>query len=531
MKLDKNKIKNLLWITPAIVAFLIALIPTLKFQWPLTVDIFFHIHIAQVYSQYGFTLIDPLIDPGMGYKIGNMPLSDPPLFSLFIVFLGSILKIDYFQVARLLQPILAFSVVLSVSYVAKKFYGDIAGISAGFLLISSYLFSRLVSPLPETMALIFVPLAVYFYYKSVEDKNYLYALVSGIFFVLTLVTHYATTLILFLVITAVAIVLGILRRNIRYFISYATFLLIPVVAGGIVVIALFLMEPGFMQSMFTAGLSVIKGYATLLPNNEPISNLKYIAFIGIALLFAIIGGMVALRKRRDQDLIVIIWIITIFLLSKAYWVGINVFSIRLLIHLLIPVSILGGLGLSYLYFEFRKKEITSKKIRSGFLIATFVLASLFAITTVQDPNFALIPKYDTELSQVGLKAPQIAPPTDSDIDLANWFNKNGDKKSVIISNNYFTNQFLLAATEQPIASPTNSAMCILWGYKKFVWNKAKAGYFVYDKRLNVSSGNSSKIINEGYYLFFDINYAMKSILPDNARKAYENKNYIIFRLN
>jgi len=76
------------------------------------------------------------------------------------------LKIDYFQAARVLQPFLALSVVLSVSYVAKKFYGDITGISAGFLVMSSYLFTRLVSPLPETMAIIFIPLSVYSFYQA-----------------------------------------------------------------------------------------------------------------------------------------------------------------------------------------------------------------------------------------------------------------------------------------------------------------------------------------------------------------------------
>ena len=67
MNFDKNA-RNMFWITPAIVALLIALIPTLKYQWPLTIDIYYHIHIAQVYSQYGLTLTDPLIDPGMGQK-------------------------------------------------------------------------------------------------------------------------------------------------------------------------------------------------------------------------------------------------------------------------------------------------------------------------------------------------------------------------------------------------------------------------------------------------------------------------------
>ena len=136
----------------------------------------------------------------------------PPLFSFVLVFLGSILKINYFLVARILQPFLAFFVVLSVSYVAKKFYGNIAGISAGFLVMSSYLFTRLVSPLPETMAIIFVPLIVYLYYQSVVTKKYKYALMASFLFLIVLLTHQSTTSLLFLVITSITIVVGILRE-------------------------------------------------------------------------------------------------------------------------------------------------------------------------------------------------------------------------------------------------------------------------------------------------------------------------------
>ena len=189
--LENKDLKNFLWIVPGIIAFFIALIPTLTYQWPLSLDIYYHIHIAHVYSQYGLIFIDPLVDPPSG-----TPISYPPLFSLLLMFLGTVLKIDYFLVARILQPIFAMSVVLSVSYVTKKFYGDIAGMSAGFLLLSSYLFSRLVSPLPETMALIFVPLAVYLYYKSIVSKNYNYALHIE-FFIFTgninSSSHYITT--------------------------------------------------------------------------------------------------------------------------------------------------------------------------------------------------------------------------------------------------------------------------------------------------------------------------------------------------
>ncbi|AEG18367.1 glycosyltransferase family protein [Methanobacterium paludis] len=512
MDFEKKQIKNLLWVVPAVIAFFIALIPTLTHPWPFTVDIFYHIHIAEVYSHYGLTLTDPI----MGSKI-----SYPPLFSLVIAALGTLLKINYVQVARFLQPVLAFSVVLSVSYVSKKFYGEIAGISAGFLIMSSYLFSRLVSSLPETMALIFVPLVVYFYYKSVMDEKYKYALLSSFLFLLVILTHQATTLILFLVITSIVLVLGILRRKIRFFTSYFVFLALPVIVAALTVVAIWFVSPGFIQQIWMYGLTAVTGYMTTLPNNEPISNLKYVAYLGILLIFAIAGGVVALKRRLNEDILLLVWILVVFLISKSYWFGVNVLSIRLLVHLLIPFSILGGLGLSYLYKDFKKQEFASVKVRSGFLIVVFVVASLFAVTTVTDPNFGVIPKY-TNTSD--FKTPQIAPPTDSDEGIADWFNKNGDNNSVVISNNYFTIQFLSATTIQPMGSFITSESCIWSAFNKSNLNKFAVGYFVYDKRL-INSKNSTKILDTGAYIF-----NVPKLIPSTAKLVYENKDYKIFRV-
>lgn len=513
MKLNKKY--GGIWV-PAMLAFFIALIPTLTHPWPFTVDIFNSVHIAKVYSHYGLTLMDPLVDPNTGSRIGY-----PPFFSLVIAALGTLLKIDYLQVARFLQPVLAFSVVLSVSYVAKQFYGEVAGISAGFLIMSSYLFSRLVSPLAETMALIFVPLAVYFYYRSVMDRNYKYGILSSSMFLLVVLTHQATTLILFLVITSIALVLGILRRKISFFTGYAVFLALPAIAAVLAAIFLMFAAPDFVGKISTQGLTAVTGYITSLPVNEPISNLKYVVYLGILLLFAVFGGILALKKRRNEDVLVLVWILVVFLTSKAYWFGVNVLSIRLLVHLLIPFSILGGLGLSYLYEDFKKQEFPHSRVRSGFLIATFVVASLFAVTTVEDPNFGVLPRYT---NTADFKTPQIAPPTESDADLANWFNRNGDGKSLVISNNYFTTQFLSATTVQPTGSSKTSQNCIWSCFNQSELNEVGAGYFVYDKRL-IYSKNTTQIISTGLFMF-----NVGSLIPTNARLVYENTDYAVFKL-
>ena len=306
--------------------------------------------------------------------------------------------------------------------------------------MSSYLFSRLVSPLPETLALILVPLAVYLFYKSVMTKKYKYALISSFLFLMVILTHQATTLLLFLIITSITIVVGILKRKKSLLTSYVVFLSLPLITALIVYIAILLIAPNYTYKIIT----IVFAYTEALPLNVPISNYKYIAYLGILLIFAIIGAIVTLKRRDNKDLFIIVWIVVIFFMSKSYWFGINVYTIRLLVHLVLPLSILGGVGLSYLYLDYKKPEFPSKSIRTILLITILLISTLFGILTVTNSNFGVIPIYNSRpYESPETVIPQIAPPTNSDVELANWFNKYGDKKSVIVFNNYANNQFLL----------------------------------------------------------------------------------------
>jgi hypothetical protein len=525
--LENQHIKKLLWIFPGIITFFIALIPTLTYQWPLTFDIFVHVQIAQVYSHYGFTLIDPLIDPPTG-----TPIAYPPLFSMLLLFLGTILKIDYFTIARILQPIFAMSIVLSVSYIAKKFYGDIAGISAGFLILSSFLFGRILTPLPETMALIFMPLAIYMYYRAVVDEKYKYAIISSILFLVIIFTQQAATLLLLLVITAIAVIMGIYRRKKRFFTSYLLFLSLPIITAVIGLVAIFIISPGFFGKILTYGFTAVTGYSTSLPVNESISDFKYIAYLGIVLIFVIIGAGIAVKRRENKDLLLIIWIVIIFIMSKAYWFGVNVYTLRLLVYLLLPLSIMGGMGLSYLYSDFKKKEFPSKSFRSAFLIAIFVISSLFAVSTVTDPKFPYIPKYD--LGTADMANPQIVPPSTSDLDMANWFTENGNKNKSVLITNIYSGRILLALTGQPIATINSMAPYYLDGKKTTPILTSKIentsiGYLVYDKRLRFTSQNVTSNVKYQNFVYYSVD--IHTIIPSYARIVHENDNYIICELN
>jgi len=68
-------------------------------------------------------------------------------------------------------------------------------------------------PVPETLALIFLPLAVYFYYVSIKEKTIKYAFISGILMIIIAATHQAALLCLVLIIIALTLIELLIYRN------------------------------------------------------------------------------------------------------------------------------------------------------------------------------------------------------------------------------------------------------------------------------------------------------------------------------
>ncbi len=519
--MNLKRIYSISFIIPAIAVFFIALIPTLKYGWPLSWDIIYHVQYAKIYTQYGFVLTDPLLNAPYGQNINY-----PPIFHFLIAGLGTLLKIDYFQIARFMQPFLAMFIVLSTSYVANKFYGKIAGISTGFLIISSYLLSRIILPLPENLALIFLPLAVYFYYKSLDEGVLKYALIAGFIFILTLLTHLVAPEVLLLVVTLFTILTLILNRDISVLKNYGVFLSFSLILLIMGLIAILLLKPDLFSSITHQGLALVSS-GIRLNYNQPMGALAYIKNIGVlVLIFAVIGGIFALKKMERKHIFIFIWILAMFLLSNAYWFGINTVTYRVLIYLLIPLSILGGFGLSQVYYKLKDYNIfSSRSFRSLFLISIFALSTFLGVLTVEDPEIAIFGS-TTKFGYI-----QISPPGDSEMDMAKWFDENGNKSRSVLVSNIYAGYFLATESEMPIhfkfENFNNST-------PKSVFEKEKIGYIVYDKRLTFTSENKTidmklaySLFGPLYYFNKDIHTHINEIIPDYAKVVYENDDFII----
>ncbi len=525
MNIDRNLFKSrLIWIIPGIIVFFLALIPTLNYHWPLSWDIVYHVQYAQIYAKYGFVLTNPLLNAPFGEKIGY-----PPLFDLLLATLGSLSKVDFFQVARFLQPFLTMFVVLSVSYAGKKIYGTIAGVSAGFLVIASLLLgNRLIFPVPENLALIFLPLAILFYYYSLKEKSLKYAIVAGILFILILLTHQAAPIVLFLVITAFTVVELIFYRKISVFKSYGGFLLLPLAMLVLGVIGLFTLFPNIFNEILQHGIQESTGYVTTLAYDQPLGLTSYGNLGVLALIFGLIGVIAAFMRRQEKDILMLTWVFVIILLINAHFFGVNVLSSRFLVYLLIPVSILGGFGLTQVYHKLEDyKNFSSKNFRIAFLVSIFALATFNGVLTMENPLIA----YEEVDSQYGNF--QISPPSQSEIDLANWFNAHGDKSKSIMSNDLFPLTFVTTQTGMPLvndASFANFSQTLPESYFK----DNNIGYIVLDKRLSFNSNNGTlyKVEYDGYFyrLFYysgDIQSNINDILPSFIKVVYQNKDFIV----
>lgn len=511
MNISRYQLKNLMWITPAIIAFLLALIPTFKYQWPLSWDIYYHVLMAHVYTAYGFGFTNPL----------NIPVNYPPLFHFLIAFLGILTKADYFQIARFLQPWLTMLVVLSVSYVGYRFYGRIAGTAAGFLVISSLLFgNRLIFPLPEILALIFLPLGVYFYYYSLKHKSLKYALLAGLILIIILLIHQAAPVILFFVITAFTLIELILYRNIHALKNYGAFILLPLAFLGTALVGILKLDPQIFMN--TLQLAINMGV------NVPLGLFSYGNLGVLTLIFGFIGAAAALIRRRKIDTYLLTWTVVIILLINAHLFGVNVESFRLLVYLLIPVSILAGFGLTQVYHRLKgRRNFSSKNFRTAFLISIFVLATLNGILTMENPLIA----YNGINNQYG--SVQIAPPTSSMEDLALWFNDHGDKSKSIISNDFYPILFVTAQSRMPLAA-ADDFLYLNNTTSKSLFDEKGIGYVVLDKRLSFQSKDGTfdrmSYGTDKYQLFYysgNIHSNLNKIFPSFIKVVYEDQDFIV----
>lgn len=500
------------------------LIPTLKFQWPLSWDIYYHVHLAQLYLEYGFTFWDPLTVAPYG-----RPIAYPPVFHLLLAGLSYVSGTNPFQVARFLQPFLAMALVLSITYVTNRLFGFVSGVSAGILTILSLItINRGFFASSGTLSLILMPLVLYAYYRANEDGNFKFLLVSAVLCGVVFLTHSLTAFMMLSVVFIFAAVMKLLKRtfNTKYL---AIFLVITV--------GMALIWWGPLYILYHPQINIFPGYPL------PISQ-YYIRYLGIIpTLLATIGALFLLKKGENKGIFVLVWSLSILLLSRAYFIGIDLIPVRVLEVASYPIIIMAGYGLAVTLdaLENRLNRINlgnrqngnisrSKNIKLTILIflSLFTLVSGAVFADGYTPN--LVSQDDSHSNYIFPNSVhllfnpldyifkfQVIADRFGDLTLAQnrgdvveWFKNNGEKDKTVYSVDSYMDTIIVSTTRMKV---------IKGGYSESI----PVSVFKRDMD-DIGSLNSEQLLKD------DIKYLLLRNgmnIPPYAHEVYRNGNYII----
>ncbi|MGZ4857769.1 MAG: hypothetical protein ACXVZU_05370, partial [Methanobacteriaceae archaeon] len=207
---------------------------------------------------------------------------------------------------------------------------------------------------------------------------------------------------------------------------------------------------------------------------------------GISLIFAPIGGYLLFKNKENKDVLILTWLIILLLFSQIYLLGISVLSDRILYYAVLPTTILAAYGLNYLLDSNR---IPNKQhIITSLIVISIIISGLWV---------------------ANMKKPDVS---NSQLDVAYYFQDYGDKSSVVISADYILDSVIVSISRQPVSRGGYGVSKI----KELNTNKYLSFNF---------TRSDSKRNNVGYLVLY-----RNQGTPPYSRIIYENKDYKIYRI-
>ena len=123
--------KNIL-IIPAIITFIVSFLLLYKYTYPISWDVYYHVHMANLYLEKGLVFWDYETVAPMGRLIMY-----PPLFHLILAALSNITNVLPMELAKLLQPLFAFYLIGVITYVGYKLSDEFTGFVTGLIAVFS----------------------------------------------------------------------------------------------------------------------------------------------------------------------------------------------------------------------------------------------------------------------------------------------------------------------------------------------------------------------------------------------------------
>jgi len=513
-----------LMLIPVIITFLIAIYVTITSHGPLSWDIYTHINYALAYLINGITTIDPLLNAPAGKTIGYAPL-----FHILLIITSAITGLDLLQTAQLFQVIFVLLAMISVVYISYKLYDSVSATVTGILLLSSFMFTRLLLPIPETIAVIFFLWGVYFYYISIDNEKSLYVFVSVIMGLLILSVHFSTFIYYVAIISALSLIYLLFSRKKRIIASYLMFIIPLAILLWVGFMMLNTLSPQKAVELLNGTFSIINDPMSLFMGQKAMGLERYIKCVSILpLVFGILGFIYSIKNKTH--IFIAIWAMLAFIISNLHWIGVPVYTYRLLIYFVIPTVILGGYAFSHLMENIKIKDNRMILFAiMGLLVLSFV--SLGFSLSDEAFNYSSVSTSQSKF--------HIAPPSSEESEVIEWFKtQNISTNESMITNNLFFGVVLSSCDVIPMHYSFDVYTSPL--SHKSSWNALNdenISYIIYDKSLVMNNStqysNLDVVYVEGdyyptYYFTQPIDeYNFYQIQVSGTEKVFENNRFIV----
>lgn len=410
MSSDVQKKRNeLLIFIPAIITFCLVLIPTINYSVPLSSETFLHGILIQFYADKGLSWGNNIILSGQAIY--------SPLFDFFLLSVSKIFTVSYLTAARALQPVFAFLVILSFSFIAFKLYNVWTGLLTGIFVMFSAFFYKIMFTTPETMFLIIVPLIAYFYCRALESENFKYALLSGILLGIGFLTQGISAAVILFVITIFTLTLIIIKR--KHDLKFYGILL-----GTSLLIAALWWLPFIINGSFAQGMTIPAYIYSIISINNYSESLGV-----IPLVFAFIGALFFIKRAQINDILLMVWLVILVLLSLIQFTGVPIGAQYILLLAIFPLTAMAGVGVQCIRIDGDKRPI----------YALTALILIFGVYYGYGVASSVQPEYN-----------------EAQLESAQWLKNHVDKSSIFINNKSTMDSQLLFIDNKSVPTVANS---------------------------------------------------------------------------
>lgn len=286
----------------------------------------------QTYSQWGFYMAKTgdYLTP-WAYGEPSLWIGKPPLCFWLMAFAYQVFGVSNFS-TRLWSPIFGVLSCVVVFYFGKRLYNRVVGLLAVLVLSTFFTFFSFARHAMLDVPFIFFMLTSIFFFVLNEEKkeNTHYILLSGLFFGLALLTKQTTALLIPLIVAPYLVltrksIKSLFTRKFALFLGIGILIISPwlvymILQYGARFWYVFLLYNNVMRS-----ISPLEGHAgdSLFYFNYLITreNILWVAILPLAVGFSVFK---AFRKRNNQDILFVIWIVVILLVftiaqTKLFW--------------------------------------------------------------------------------------------------------------------------------------------------------------------------------------------------------------------